>query len=397
MLTQQMIRARNLRNIYQMIDQNAGISRASLAKQSKLSKTTVSSLVDELIAGKYIEDCGVTESRLQGRHPNELRVDGEDNVVAVISWRRTRLDFALVSSDSTLAFRDQLPISEKESSIECIRHAFFDVMLPEVGKARLMGVCIIVPGIVDDVLGRINSTVLGIGFSDPVVQQLTEMMVGYPLCILNDTACFAYAESVFTRIEDPFFAYINVSRGVGACLFADGKMLRGAGGMSTQFGHFSIDHNGPQCLCGNKGCLERLIGEYALEERAEKCGLHLDLPNGRRLLFSDIGALADEGNEAALHLIRDLAQDLAFGLSNLISMFNPSLIVIGGTGVNLGPVFLKEVHGALSNIGFREFVSRVKLQYSRLGLDSELTGAAQYYINHHYDFSGEMPDGPFLR
>lgn len=397
MLTQQIIRARNLRNIYQMIDQNAGISRATLAKQSKLSKTTVSSLVDELIAGRYIEDCGVTVSRLQGRHPNELRVDGDDNVVAVISWRRTRLDIALVSSDSTLAFRDQIPICEQENSIECIRHSFFDILLPEVGTARLMGVCIIVPGIVDDIRGRINSTVLGITFSDPVVQQLTDMMVGYPLCILNDTACFAYAESVFTKIEDPFYAYINVSRGVGACLFADGKMLRGAGGMSTQFGHFSIDHNGPQCLCGNKGCLERLIGEYALDERADACGLSKDLPNGRRPLFSDVGALAENGNEAALKLIRELAQDLAFGLSNLISMFNPSLIVIGGTGVNLGPSFLKEVHAALSKIGFREFVSRVKLQYSRLGLDSELTGAAQYYINHHYDFSGEMPDGPFLR
>ncbi len=397
MLTQQIIRARNLRNIYQMINQNAGISRATLAKQSKLSKTTVSSLVDELIAGKYIVDCGVTVSRLQGRHPNELRVDGENNVVAVISWRSARLDLALVSSDSTLAFRDQIPIGETESGIDCIRHAFFDLLLPEVGDARLMGVCIIVPGIVDDLRGRIKSTVLGIDFEAPVVQQLTEMMVGYPLCILNDTACFAYAESVFTRIEDPFYAYINVSRGVGACLFADGKMLRGAGGMSTQFGHFSIDHNGPQCLCGNKGCLERLIGEHALDERAAHCGLHMDLPDGRRPLFSDVGALAENGNEAALQLIRELAQDLAFGLSNLISMFNPSLIVIGGTGVNLGPTFLKEIHTALSDIGFREFVSRVKLQYSRLGLDSELTGAAQYYINHHYDFSGEMPDGPFLR
>ena len=80
------------------------------------------------------------------------------------------------------------------------------------------------------------------------------------MCFLNDTACFAYAESVFTQIEDRHFAYINVSKGVGACLFSDGKMLRVAGAMATQFGHYSIDRDGPRCECGNRGCLECLVG-----------------------------------------------------------------------------------------------------------------------------------------
>lgn len=397
MITQQIIRAQNLRTIYNLINLNPGISRASLAKQSQLSKTTVSSLVDELIAGKYIADCGVTESRLQGRHPNELRVNGDNNVVAVISWRHAGLDLALISSDSTTMFRDHIPITGEKFGVEKIRDAFFQLLLPKTEQIHLMGVCIIVPGIVDDVRGRILSTVLGIDFQDLVVEKLRAAFEGYPLCILNDTACFAYAESIFTRIEDQFFAYINLSRGVGACLFADGKMLRGAGGMSTQFGHYSIDFHGPECLCGNRGCLERMIGEHVLEERAAACGLHTQLPDGRRLLFSDVGALAENDNPHALELVKQLAQEFAYGISNLISLFNPSLIVIGGTGVNLGPRFMKEIHTTISDIGFREFVSRVKLQYSRLGMDAELTGAAQYYIDHHYDFSGEMPDGPFLR
>lgn len=96
-------------------------------------------------------------------------------------------------------------------------------------------------------------------------------------------------------------------------------------------------------------------------------------------------------------LIRGLAQDLAYGVSNLISLFNPSLIIIGGTGVKLGPWFLSDLCTALSHMGFREFVSRVRLQYSQLGLDAELTGASQYFIDHHYDFSGQMRCGLFLR
>ena len=397
MITQQIIRAQNLRHIYKLINLNPGISRATLAKQAQLSKTTISSLVDELIAGKYIIDCGVTKSRMQGRHPNELCVNKEDNVVAVINWKNSGLALSLISSDSTTLFQDHIPSTGEKFGVEEIRDAFCQVLLPKTEHIRLMGICIIVPGIIDDVQGRILSTVLGITFQDTVIEALCRAFEGYPLCILNDTACFAYAESVFTPIEYDFFAYINLSQGVGACLFADGKMLRGAGGMSTQFGHYSIDFHGPECLCGNRGCLERLIGEHALEERATAYGLRTQLPDGRRLLFSDVGALAENGNPHALELVHQLAQELAYGLSNLISLFNPSLVVIGGTGVNLGARFLKELHSAISEIGFREFTSRVKLRYSRLGADAELAGAAQYYIDHHYDFSGEMTNGPFLR
>lgn len=396
MLTQNLIRSGNLRQIYQLIDRNIGISRVQLAKITKLSKTTVSSLVDELMAGGYVLDCGAGASQQQGRRPNALRVDGAGNVVAVISWRHARLDLALVAADSRILLRSQVPLAEQEDGVKTIIHTFFDLLLPAVGGARLMGVCIIIPGIVDDERGRILSTVIGVDFDDPVIERLSGALSGYPVCFLNDTACFAYAESVFTRIEEKYFAYINVSKGVGACLFADGRMLRGAGAMATQFGHYSIDRSGPECPCGNRGCLERIVGENALGERAAAYGLGTGALGGRKLLYSDVGAMAQSGDERARALIAGLAEDLAWGLSNLISLFNPSLIIIGGTGVNLGPCFLSDLCAALSHMGFREFVRRVRLQYSQLGLDAELTGAAQYYIDHHYDFFGQTQSGLFL-
>ena len=107
--------------------------------------------------------------------------------------------------------------------------------------------------------------------------------------------------------------------------------------------------------------------------------------------------MADAGDEKARALIGDLGRDLAYGISNLIALFNPSLVVLGGTGVTLGPAFLEAVRTALAGMGFPEFVSRVRVEYSRLGLDAELTGAAQYYIDTHYDFSGNTQQRLFLR
>ena len=117
MITQYLIRSGNLRQIYQLIDQNIGISRARLAKITKLSKTTVSSLVDELIAGGYVLDCGAGASQQQGRRPNVLRVNGAGNVVAVISWRRARLDIALVAADSKVLLRSQVPLEEQDDGV----------------------------------------------------------------------------------------------------------------------------------------------------------------------------------------------------------------------------------------------------------------------------------------
>lgn len=176
--------------------------------------------------------------------PNVLRVNGAGNVVAVISWRRARLDIALVAADSKVLLRSQVPLEEQDDGVEKINPGLFRDAAARRGQCPPDGVSIIIPGIVDSERGRILSTVIGVGFEDPVIERLSRALAGYSLCFLNDTACFAYAESVFTRIEEPYFAYINVSKGVGACLFADGKMLRGAGAMATQFGHYSIDRNG---------------------------------------------------------------------------------------------------------------------------------------------------------
>ena len=130
MITQHLIRSGNLRQIYQLIDQNIGISRARLAKITKLSKTTVSSLVDELIAGGYVLDCGAGASQQQGRRPNVLRVNGAGNVVAVISWRRARLDIALVAADSKVLLRSQVPLAEQDDGVEKITRAFLKHCCP---------------------------------------------------------------------------------------------------------------------------------------------------------------------------------------------------------------------------------------------------------------------------
>ncbi len=397
LVNQQMIRGMNLKRIYRWIDQSSNMSRAALAQKTGLSKTTVSSLVDDLVARKYIVDCGAAESLKTGRKPNILEVDSGYNRVAVISWRAGSLDLAVVDASNRVLFRSKVALENGEDGVTKICSSFDAVLLPQLQGSRILGVCIVIPGIINAENGTVLSTVVGIQEKDPVVARLREHFAAYTLSLLNDTACLAYAECNFSHIQEPAFAYVNLSRGVGACLFEDGKMLRGAAGMATQFGHCSIDRGGAACACGNRGCLEQRIGEKALPRRAMECGLTpAQEKEPEPMNFAVLGALARTGNAKAAALVKQLASDLAFGLSNLISIFHPSLIVLGGTGMDLGDDFLEEIHACLLRDGFQQFVTGVRLRYARLRQDTEVQGAAQYYIDFHYDFLEEDTHQLFL-
>lgn len=122
---------------------------------------------------------------------------------------------------------------------------------------------------------------------------LKDAFPGYPVDLLNDTACYSYAEKVYGSITEKNFAFINFgNRGIGASLFIDGSMLGKASGSLTQFGHYSVDPDGPLCVCGNRGCLEALISEPKLKERIAEFGEIPSLSSRSQITFSDLGKAA---------------------------------------------------------------------------------------------------------
>lgn len=395
-LNQQDIKYINLKKIYTLIDNSNGISRAKIAKKAKLSKTTVSALVDELLSRNYILDMGVGESNKTGRKPNVLCLNHNKNVISVINWNKSKLDIALVNTANKIIFVKEILLKEGIDYVEQIKNAFYDEIIPQANDASILGVCVVVPGMIDDKNKKINSTILPIKAENQVIERLREGIGQYPIAFFNDTACLAYAETVFTQIKEKSYAFININKGVGTTLFSDGKMFRGANGMATQFGHYSIDRNGPKCTCGNKGCLERLIGENYLVERVQECDAQNSFGNGSTILFKDIGEAVRKGDEKSIQLMSLLAEDLTFALSNLVTMFNPELIIIGGAVVNLGDLFFEIVQDKLHETGFHEFTKNVQLRHTQLEGGAEIKGAAKYYMDTHFDFGSDMNNKVFL-
>lgn len=383
---QLLIKDNNKKQIYQLIEESKGISRTQIAEQLKLSKTTVSALVDELMQENFVVDEGVSESSKQGRKPNSLAVNN-NNYVIVLNWHKDSLEIALVDSAMNIVLCKEYDMKKEENALSALKGYFETFRESQCVNLNIMGVCTIVPGMIDEKKDEIISVVLpNEDQGNYKISRLRSMLEGYPLAILNDTACFAYAEMVFGKLEGEDYIYININDGVGAAIIHDGYLLSGASGMATQFGHFSVDRNGYSCTCGNKGCLENQIGELALPRLFKEFDIKIEKGSGEKLLFKDLALLVEEGNQNAVNLMSKMAEDFAYALCNSISLLHPEMIIVGGIGRKLGSVFIELLKEKMKLFGFRQFVSDVDVVYTRLGEASVVRGAAKYYINKYFKF-----------
>lgn len=390
-LNQQVIREHNLRNVFSLILQGKTVSRTALAHRTTLSKTTISTLVDELISRGFVVDDGAVHTGRQGRKPSQLRVNSEDNVVAVLNWRADHLEASLVDLATNVVSHQLIALEGQDFPRE-IFQVYDQVLRVLAGQRQILGVCLIVPSMLDPLDRKMVSTTLPIPPDCDVISEIIHQFAQVPLAIFNDTACYAYAENTLTQAPAQDFLFININRGIGAIIVSQGVMLQGEGGMRAQFGHYSLRPDGAPCICGNRGCLENEIGEAALLERAKRMGLYHDLEQEEPLTFAQLGVLADCGHPAARTLVDALAQDLAFALGNLFTIYHTNRVIIGGRGQRLGYYYLSQLTTRLKAVGFRPFVSQVDIQYTSLGDDAILRGAARYFVDKFYDFN-EMPQG----
>lgn len=390
--SQQIIKSTNKKQIYSLINDIPGISRAQLAAITKLSKTTVSALTDELIQERYIVDEGAAESNKMGRKPNSLAVNSRDNCFVVLNWHKRNAEIALVDAGIHIKQCRDEALDESCDYVPQLKKILTGFIEESCQGKRVLGICIIVPGIIDTEKKSIYSMVLSVEGENNSILRLREKIPDYPMAFFNDTACFAYAENVYGSMEGKSYVYLNLNEGIGATLVYEGNILKGANGMATQFGHFSIHRDGKPCICGNRGCLENEIGELALTRRAKELGVSDRFGETDYIMFRDVGRLAERQDEKALMLMDALAQDLSFGLSNLIVMFHPECIVIGGMGRKLGQLFLDKVVGYVKETGFLQFVSDVELKYTSLKEEAVLLGAAKYFTDMHLQFMEDMQD-----
>jgi predicted NBD/HSP70 family sugar kinase len=214
----------------------------------------------------------------------------------------------------------------------------------------------------------------------PVVEILSETF-GVKGLVDNDANLGALAEMRFGEYSDSRnLAYVLIHRGVGAGIVSDGKILRGAANWAGELGHMVIDPDGPRCSCGNFGCLEsfvysRKLVEYTIQEVKFGRPSSLQEKDTEQLHSDDIINAALAGDQAATVAIQKLGDWLGIGLANLISLFNPEVIVLGGALTQAGDILLEPARLIARNRVLPDLRPLVKIEMSSFGQNGPLLGA----------------------
>ena len=394
MKTQPIIKNDNLKAIYRAVCRNKAISRARLAKELGLSKPTISLLVDELIREKFLRessDAGEQNPRT-GRRPTYLVPQEGVHLIAVAHWKSDGRWIDFINA-GTGKFVEHVMIEDGSgngcadcSTLPELTRRTFDEACGRRSsgkkpKERILGLCIVLEGMLDPERKRFVSTPLGISWEEgeKILSDTESLFRDLCVGIFVDTACTGYGEMITQHLEDRDFAYINMGEGIGASLVLHGKMLGGA--------------SGAKCRCGGYGCFEALSGEYALYERYREKMPPECRDTLTRLTYADIAAHAELGEQWADEAISEIADNFAKAVRNLITLFCPELIIIGGDVTVLGQRFKDRVEENLNRLDFLFMASKVK---TVLGGATDLLvdiGAAGYMTDHYISLADPYRPG----
>ncbi|CAL9511347.1 N-acetylglucosamine repressor [Nocardiopsis dassonvillei] len=389
------VREANLGVVLRTIRESAPCSRAAVATATGLNKTTVSSLVADLMARGLVRETGRTEQNGVGR-PGVL-LDLDDTSVAALGLE-VNVDYLsvvavdLVQRELTARHTpfDARAAGPQESArriVEALREAADD---PAVRGRTVVGAGIAVPGLVDSPTGTVRRAP-NLGWSDFPLGERAQSL-GFPVQVDNDANLGAVAEHrVGSFAGTPDLVYVTGEVGIGAGVLTGGALLRGAGGFAGELGHLALDPDGPECSCGRRGCLEAVAGIGAILRDAVPDLAPVHPPSGE-----DVAALVDTavgraaaGDGVAVAALERAGTRLGRGLAALVNLVDPGLVLLGGYFVPMGPWLLPRCRAALTAGVFAADAGGCRVEPSALGLSAAARGGAAGII-HALD-SGALP------
>ncbi|HEY2063698.1 MAG TPA: ROK family protein [Amycolatopsis sp.] len=357
------------------------LSRHELSRLTGLSAATVSNVTAELGEERLITEAGLVESD-GGRPRVLLRVDPAYGHVAGVDIGETgvRVElFDLAMQRLALVEHELSPArTEPGAVVAAVVSGLREVIATaEVEESAVLGVGVGVPGTVEQG-ERVLVHAPTIGWDAVALgEELRAAGIDLPLFIDNGAKTQGQAEMWFGAGRGARHAVIVlIGSGVGAAVIADGVTYRGSTSSAGEWGHTTIVYGGQACRCGSHGCLEAYIGAEAILERYRRArGKPAGGDNEQDQLATLLGAAPK--SKTAQKVIEETAGYLGAGIANLINLFNPERIVVGGwVGLALGEDLLPLVRSTAAAHALRHPFGQTTIRLAQLGLDAVATGAA---------------------
>ncbi|MCP3028044.1 ROK family transcriptional regulator [Halobacillus sp. A5] len=391
----QLMKSINRSIILNMIRVDGPISRADIAKSTRLTPPTVSNIVKELLDTELVVETTQGESK-GGRKPTLLAINADRFYILGIDVGRYKMNIVITNLFGEIQHTSDVFIKEhpdNEDIIEAMKNGIHHIFqCGDLPSEKFIGIGIGMHGIVDTEKG-ISLFAPSFHLHNIPIKEELEKEFNMIVKVENDARTMTLGEAWFGNGSDADnIVGVNVGHGIGAGIMINGKLFHGDNSLAGEIGHVTIDLSGPQCSCGNYGCLQALAAGPAIAAHAIK-----ELKKGKQSIVRAIvegrleqvdGAAvyegAKQGDEFCIQLLHQTGRYLGIGLTNLIHTLNPKLIIIGG-GISKAERFLMNgIEETIQSRGLTEHAKETSIVQSKLGEQASAVGACVLILEEFF-------------
>lgn len=390
------LRRVNRAAVLQALFQEGPLNRPALAQLTRLSSGSITNVTGALLEEGLVFEAGLEDSD-GGRPRALLRVNPDFGAVVGVELGETRVRvdaFDLAMEVVSAANVEAHPQHHEPAMILGRVVDTVDKMRQRLARdgRRLLGVGIAVPGIVGHHDGGPRVHAPNIGWRDVPLGPVAERL-GLPVFADNGAKAFGQAEMWLGAGKGSRNAVVVLwGTGVGAAIFTNGAVYRGATSSAGEWGHTAIVAGGKPCRCGAAGCIEAYVGGRALLAewyRTDPAAVPLPDPDSEDWLDHFIGAARSNLLSAAA--LDSVAMSFGVGVANLVNLFNPEKVIIGGwVGTKLAPVLLEKVRQTVDRQALEYTASRVSIEVGQFGEDAVALGASMLVVDELLSTGGSL-------
>jgi predicted NBD/HSP70 family sugar kinase len=374
------------------------LNRVVLAQLTGLSSASITNVISDLLDEELVVEVGTEESD-GGRPRVQLRVNPDFGVVIGVDVGETGIrveGFDLSMKEIAGAAVDAHPKEhDAHTVVDHVARAVHELeaQFAREGK-RVLGVGVGVPGVVEhdpDVHVHAPS----IGWNAVPLSRLLRAQIDLPLVIENGAKTLGQAEMWLGAGRGARHAVVTLwGTGVGAAIFADGALFRGAASSAGEWGHTTAVVGGKNCRCGAAGCLEAYIGAEALIREWARADDSLTLPDDfDQVEWIDRLVEAAPTSDAAAMVLDRTATYVGTAAANLVNLFNPERVIVGGwVGLTLGPLLLPKIRAVVAAQALDYAAARVSVVLGHLGTDAVALGASTLVVEELLVRGGQPPE-----
>jgi glucokinase len=252
--------------------------------------------------------------------------------------------------------------------------------------SQTCGISIAAAGAIDQKRGMVTLSPNLPGWRDVPLSGIIQERLRSQIWLINDANAAALGEHYLGAGRGAKnLIYLTVGTGIGGAIIIEGRLYTGVCGSAGEIGHMTIDTNGPRCECGNVGCLETLASGKAIAREAvrrigsgERPSL-AELVNGKiaDITAREVAIAARQGDPLAGSIINNAAAYLGVGMVNLVNIFNPEIIIVGGGVAGMGDLLLNPARQVVRERAFPVSSAAVRIVTTELGHDAGLLGATR--------------------